>query len=345
MVAVAGPGSWRSGGLAAAGSCALCGVARFGAAAGSLFVSSSGAHVVVAVVGGTCARVVVNVVVVGSWVRHGDGWSRRLRQRCKGKHFFPRPEQTTATENDSAWTPPRHARLCVMLYAAQTSRHPDNELGDLPPPPPSPRAFDNDDDDRFCNRDTLLPLPMPARAPSTAMMAGTAMEPPTHIVTRHLSRASLDCEGHLPALNCAGPDDEETTTKGTPHWSWPCVHPDGIGCNGEDSAPAPFPVPIPRLPNNGDANDTGCDGGASRHLPQPCARSATSNDVNGTTHYPFALLAAMTTRAAVEGTPHQFRLCAFAQSSAVRIPYDDDDNNEGVRTVTLLRASLSLWRL
>ncbi|KAH9034249.1 hypothetical protein EDB85DRAFT_2144517 [Lactarius pseudohatsudake] len=196
-------------------------------------------------------------------------------------------------------------------------------------PPPRTLDDDDDDDDGFCDGDTFLPFPG-LRTLDGDDGDGTTyprpyLEPLQAHIVLYLSPTS-------PMM-------------GTPHRSQPRAHPDDTGCIGEDSAPAPFPVPVPCIPDNSDGDDTSCDGGPSRHLLQPRARFTTSNDVNGTTYYPFALLAMTTTRAAVQGTSRQFWLCALTQSSAVCIPYDDNDNDEGGGTVTPLPASLSLRRL
>ncbi|KAH9003260.1 hypothetical protein EDB83DRAFT_2324353 [Lactarius deliciosus] len=207
----------------------------------------------------------------------------------------------------------------------------------------------------------------------TATMAGIAIEPPTHIVTCHIpddgDYDSRDCEvRHLAALSRTCPDDDETamtrsvpTTAiavvlGPPTNAVPCcTHPRGRqhglrralrtspGPTRTPTTLAPteglctsaLPVPVPRIPNDGDSDDTGCDGRPFRHLPWPRACSATT--VTMLTQYPFALPTATTTRTAVKGTSPQFQLCALAQSSSVHTPYDDDDNDEGAGTATPLQ--------
>ncbi|KAH9043044.1 hypothetical protein EDB85DRAFT_1885474 [Lactarius pseudohatsudake] len=172
------------------------------------------------------------------------------------------------------------------------------------------------------------------RAPSTTMMAGTAMEPPTHILTCRIpddgDYDDRDCEvKHLVALSRTCPDDDETAmsvTTGTLHRSRPHADPNDTGCNGGDSTPAPCQCRSPASPMTAMVMTQAAAAveGHSATCPSPAPHMLgdDSNDINGTTQYPFALptTTQMTTWAAAEGTLGQFQLCAPTQSSAVHTP-------------------------
>ncbi|KAH9022879.1 hypothetical protein EDB85DRAFT_1895022 [Lactarius pseudohatsudake] len=391
-VAVAGPGSWRGGGLAVAVLRAVWDRkvrSGSGVALRLFVVAVGGAHVVVAIVGGLSgvhvvravavaiiggarwtgdARVVVNVVVVGAGcgtvvdgpVAEGEldrvCWQSQAGTAggpsgltsdyqadymCSPKLFFLR-DGYRGQRKTFLHAPRANNGKRLSLDSSEARPHPGDALRspdikapltmtwEIHAPAPPPHTLDNDNDDGFCHRDTLLSLPLPA--PRTldsddGRDSDGSTHPHRH--RRHLSRASPDCEvGHLATLNRACPDDEETTTRGTPHRSRPRAHPNDTGCNREDSAPAPLPVLVLASPTTAMATTQAATEGHPATCPSPAHARRPVTTSMGLPN-PFALLAATTTRAAVEGTSHQFWLCVLTQSSPVRILYNDDDEGAG----------------